>query len=72
MLKSIIVLHVKIYNIAFRLNSFTSFKVYIIQLYLFASATRGEVGSGAAAVRLYLTKEYLAVASEAKSWINIK
>ena len=43
---------------------FTLFKVYILQFYLFASATRVEVGSGAATARLYLSKEYLAAASE--------
>ena len=72
MVQGIIVLHVKIYNIASGPNLFTLFKVYILQLYLFVSATRGEVGSGAAALRLYLTKEYLAVASEAESWIKRK
>ena len=56
--------HVEIYNIASKPNLFTLFKVYILQLYLFASAARGEVGSGAAAARLYLIKEYMAVASE--------
>ena len=54
----------KLYNIAFEIDRFTSFKVYILQLYLFASATREEVGSGAAAARLYLAKMYIAVASE--------
>ena len=45
-------------------------KSYILQLYLFASATRGEGLSGAVAARLYLTKEYLAVASETEMWIK--
>ena len=70
MVRCNIVFHVKIYNIAFGSNCFTSFKVYILQLYLFASANRGEVWSGAAAARLYLTKEYLAVASETEMWIK--
>ena len=41
-------------------------------MYSFAGATRGEVGAGAAAARLYLAKEYLAVASETESWIKEK
>ena len=49
---------------------FTSFKVYILQCYLFASATRVEVRSGAATARLYLSKEYLAAASETEMWIK--
>ena len=72
MVRGIIVLNVSIYYIASGPNFFTLFKVNILQLYLFASATRGEVGSGAAAVRLYLTEEYLAVASEVESWIQKK
>ena len=51
-------------HIEFEFKHFTSFKVDILQLYLFASATQWEVESGAAAVRLYLTKEYLSVASD--------
>ena len=62
-----IIFHVKIYNIDSKPNCFILFKVYNLQMYLFASATRVEVESSAAAARLYLTKEYLAVASKAES-----
>ena len=60
----------KIYNIVFRFNLYTSLKVYMLQFYLFASATRGEVGSGAAAARLYLSKEYFAAANKTEMLIK--
>ena len=42
----------------------------MLQFHLFASAFREEVGSGAAAAQLYLSKEYLAVASKTEMWIK--
>ena len=41
MMIDIIVIYVKIYNIASGPNRFTSFKVYILQLDKFANATQG-------------------------------
>ena len=70
MVKCNIVPYVRSTILPFGFNLFISFNVYILQFYLFASVTRGEVGSGAAAARLYLSKEYLAAASKTEMWIK--